>query len=518
MAKVQSMHDQEVQIPIFYQRLLDFVRSHRDPQAIESHIRALARAATQTELDYSGPEARTAGHRIYDSLIENIFKSVIRAISRNALLEQTIEALWNQKASNTTICLFVLEALPTSGREDGSDIKALMWRGVNEHLWRNFAEDIRSRLRDSHFLRDLLIKGESFLLWLSSYIPNYLGEFDLLVKASQQGSTESQSYWISAVALRSGQVGRANRALIVLYENRGDELVPKLPPGANQEWRVLQFLGVAYQVLEHQLANVAEEVHGQRQRLLSQLAPGILHHEIGIQTRHISELLAISQKVAERLNDRYKLEDTKRLQENLQVLADAAGRLYHIADAFNNLERRRARETVQLDDLLKEITTLTYHRLGKIGAVLSWSPNPMLQTLETDPALLLHLMLNIIINAINAFEEDKDDKKRDKRMVVILSPKSSSPHLLRLWLFNNGPAISEELLERIFEKGFTTRKGGHGYGLYICRLIAEALGGQIRALPQAEFPAEWSVGFQLELPVVAGRELDLIGERQTSKA
>jgi signal transduction histidine kinase len=388
---------------------------------------------------------------------------------------------------------------------------------MNEYLWQNFVASARSRLRDSHFLRDLLIKGESFSLWLSSYIPNYLGEFDLLVKPSQHELTKPQSYWISAVALRSGQNGRANRALVVLYTNRGDELVPKLPPGANQEWRVLQFLGVAYQVLEHQLANIAEEVHGQRQQLLSLLAPGILHHEIGIQTQTMRELLSISRTIAERLNDRYKVEDSERLQKNLQVLGDAAGRLYHIADAFNNLERRRVRETIHLDDLFKEIETLTYHRLGKVGVALSWSPKPMRQTMETDPALLLHLVLNIIINAINALEEHQDGEKRDKKIIVTLTPHTSTPQTICLRICNNGPAIPEELLERIFEKGFTTRKEGHGHGLYICRLIAEALGGQIQALPPAELPEEWSVGFQLELPAVAGRELDLIGERRSSR-
>lgn len=509
--------NEETRLPIFYQNLLNFIREHpTNVRAIESHIRNLANSATLTEVEYS-PEFRTVGHRAYDSLIENIFKWVIRAVSRTALLEQTIDALWLHNSSHATLCFFVLETVSTGRSAQVGEIKAVLQKGVNEHLWRNFSDHIQPRLHDSSFLRDLLLKGESFQLWLSNYIPNYLGEFDLLARASEQ-EAKNKSYWISAVALKSDQVGHVNRALVALYENTGNDLVPKFPPGANQEWRVLQFLGIAYQVLEYQLANVAEEVQSQRQRLLSLLAPGILHHEIGAQMQTIRDLVNMSQTIAERLDKLPRREeDTAQLQKNLQGLNNAASRLYHIADAFNNIERRRARETVHLDELFKEIETLTHHRLGNIGARLLWEPHSLSQTIETDPALLLHLLLNIVINAINACEESPNRKTQKAIIQVALSPKAPAPQTICLQLLNNGPPIPEELLDRIFEKGFTTRKEGHGHGLYICRLIAEALGGQIRALAQLELLVPWTAGFQVALPVVASRELDLIGERRARR-
>ncbi|ETW99330.1 MAG: hypothetical protein ETSY2_41130 [Candidatus Entotheonella gemina] len=396
----------------FYQNLINFVSDHPEPEAIKSYLERMARTSVQADSDYLGPTIRAAGHRVYDAIIENIFKSVISAVSRETLLSETIDALWRHKSSNSSLCLFVLEAPSAREIRDGDKIKAVSQKGLNENLWENFSELIRSRLHESELLQNLLVRGESIPIWLNLYIPYYKGEFDILVKPDLQNKSKSKSYWISAVALKGGQIGRPNQSLIALYVNRGDELAPKLPQGANQEWRVLQFLGVAYQVLQHQLANVAEEVHGQRQKLLSFLAPGIMHHEMGIQVENMCDLLKLSEKIAQRLDEKYREEDTKRLWKNCNVLIDMATGLFNISDAFNNMERRRAREVVYLEDIFKDIETVTSHRLSKVGVQLIWDPALICLNLETDPALLLHMLLNIIINATNAFEDIANNEQQ----------------------------------------------------------------------------------------------------------
>lgn len=507
--------DAKASIPLFYRNLMKFVRNNPQTEAIEAHLETLARSATLAAFDSFDADTRSTGHRAYDTIIEDIFTGVIRAISRETLLTQTLEALWSQKTSQSTQCFFVLETVQDTVPGATPDIKAITQKGLNEHLWSNFVAEIRPRLGESLFLQDVLLSGNSVPLWLSIYIPKYDGAFDLLVKARQRNVIPPQGYWISALALKSNQAGHPNRALIALYENRGDEVTPRLPSGANQEWRVLHFLGIAYQVLQHQLANVAEEVHSQRQKLLSILAPGILHHEIGNQIDNMRGLLAMLQTLAQRLNNQYHEEDTERLLTNLVVLQAETNKLSEIADAFNNMERRRPREKVYLETILQEIKRLTYHRLGKVGAWLQWEPAPMPYALETDPALLLHLILNIVINALNAFEEDD---YKNGRVLALCTENPNRTDMLRMTVMNNGPEIPSILFERIFEKGFTTRRGGHGHGLYICRLIAVALGGAIRVVPRVELPTAWTVGLQIDLPLVAEREHDLIGERRTGKS
>jgi signal transduction histidine kinase len=76
-----------------------------------------------------------------------------------------------------------------------------------------------------------------------------------------------------------------------------------------------------------------------------------------------------------------------------------------------------------------------------------------------------------------------------------------SAHWLALTLIDNGPGIPAEALEKIFESGYTTKRGGsgshRGLGLAITRSIVKAAGGGIRATTHS--PS--GTCFEIELPV-----------------
>ena len=65
---------------------------------------------------------------------------------------------------------------------------------------------------------------------------------------------------------------------------------------------------------------------------------------------------------------------------------------------------------------------------------------------------------------------------------------------------DNGVGIPPENLTRIFEHGFTTRKGGHGFGLHSSALAASEMGGSLRA--QSDGPGDGAT-FTLELPLIS---------------
>lgn len=65
---------------------------------------------------------------------------------------------------------------------------------------------------------------------------------------------------------------------------------------------------------------------------------------------------------------------------------------------------------------------------------------------------------------------------------------------------DNGVGIAPENVTRIFSQGFTTRKGGHGFGLHSGALAAKELGGLI----SAESPGVGhGATFILEIPIVS---------------
>jgi signal transduction histidine kinase len=66
--------------------------------------------------------------------------------------------------------------------------------------------------------------------------------------------------------------------------------------------------------------------------------------------------------------------------------------------------------------------------------------------------------------------------------------------MVRVEIRDNGPGISDEHLPHLFDSFFTTKQGGLGIGLSLCRSIIEAHGGQIGA---ANLPTGALLHFEL---------------------
>jgi len=74
---------------------------------------------------------------------------------------------------------------------------------------------------------------------------------------------------------------------------------------------------------------------------------------------------------------------------------------------------------------------------------------------------------------------------------------------VRLEVEDNGIGIAPENLTRIFSQGFTTRKGGHGFGLHSGALAAKELGGDISVESDGMGNG---ANFVLEIPLVIPAE------------
>jgi signal transduction histidine kinase len=109
-----------------------------------------------------------------------------------------------------------------------------------------------------------------------------------------------------------------------------------------------------------------------------------------------------------------------------------------------------------------------------------------------DRNKLLQIILNLISNAKYAVN---DNPAGERRLVVRLERPADDR--FRVQVSDNGMGIAPELLTKIFQHGFTTRKEGHGFGLHSCALAARALGGSLAA--QSDGPGKGAT-FTLELP------------------
>lgn len=84
--------------------------------------------------------------------------------------------------------------------------------------------------------------------------------------------------------------------------------------------------------------------------------------------------------------------------------------------------------------------------------------------LEADPSLIEQVLINLIVNAIEAVKEQPEPK-------IILSAEMSSNRKILLKIADNGTGMPEEVLEKIFIPFFSTKKNGSGIGLSLCKQI-----------------------------------------------
>jgi signal transduction histidine kinase len=90
--------------------------------------------------------------------------------------------------------------------------------------------------------------------------------------------------------------------------------------------------------------------------------------------------------------------------------------------------------------------------------------------------------------------------------VSVLDPSGGTIHLrssrqngrLRLEVEDNGPGIAAENLARIFAHGFTTRPGGHGFGLHVSANAATEMKASLHA--RSDGPGTGAT-FVLQLPL-----------------
>ena len=99
------------------------------------------------------------------------------------------------------------------------------------------------------------------------------------------------------------------------------------------------------------------------------------------------------------------------------------------------------------------------------------------------------MILNLIVNAADAMRDV------EPRVLRIQSSLTASG-LVHVSIEDNGTGISEPDRDRIFDPLFTTKAGGMGMGLSICRSIIEDHGGKLWASPGVNGGSI----FQFELP------------------
>jgi two-component system sensor kinase FixL len=134
------------------------------------------------------------------------------------------------------------------------------------------------------------------------------------------------------------------------------------------------------------------------------------------------------------------------------------------------------RELLDINEVIGEVIALTQTEVQHNRVRLQTRLADDLPLVPADRVQLQQVIMNLIINAIEAMSSDG----RGELTIVSGIDYTSG---VSVEVQDTGPGLDPEELDRLFQSFYTTKPDGIGMGLAISRSIAEAHGGQLSAAP-----------------------------------
>lgn len=197
----------------------------------------------------------------------------------------------------------------------------------------------------------------------------------------------------------------------------------------------------------------------------------ILTHEI------MNSVTSVSSLSSTALHLSYELPSAELTEALLSIHKRSTGMLGFVDD-YRRLTSVPAprKQWFSLLELAKEQTTILKAEMDKYNIIPEFRGSEKLQV-NADPAQVAQVVINVLLNAFHAME------KTGTPELVITVEKTGS--LTTLSIEDNGKGITPEEMNQVFIPFYSTREGGSGIGLSLCRQIMRNHGGSISLRSQA---------------------------------
>jgi len=213
-----------------------------------------------------------------------------------------------------------------------------------------------------------------------------------------------------------------------------------------------------------------ELAHVARVATMGELAAAFAHE--------LNQPLAAIQANARAGSNFLQREDQGEVEAALQDIGEDAGRAREIIQNLRRLMRKGEirQESVDINTTVHEVLRFVKPETTRLGVEVNLETVAGLSRVTGDRIQLQQVILNLVQNAARAMAEQPGEHPAIK--VVTSRPDEGG---VEVAVIDQGPPVSDDLLNDMFEPFFTTKDGGLGMGLAICRTIIEAHGGRLLA-------------------------------------
>jgi signal transduction histidine kinase len=184
------------------------------------------------------------------------------------------------------------------------------------------------------------------------------------------------------------------------------------------------------------------------------LLPGYLSRSVDALWRELARIQAEAGELQEK---------TGLIRDSIRALQDhARGTPDHLV-----------REAVELPTLVRSALEIQQAHLSRWGVQVRQELED-LPPVFTQRSKLVHVLVNLVKNAVEAMRATSEGQR-----VLAVRGVRQDDGRIRLEVKDSGEGIAPEDLDRIFSYAFTTKRDGHGFGLFTCASYVKQLGGSI---------------------------------------
>jgi PAS domain S-box-containing protein len=236
-------------------------------------------------------------------------------------------------------------------------------------------------------------------------------------------------------------------------------------------------LVITHDLTDHMLASEAlretqmELAHANRAATMGQITASIAHEV----NQPIAATVTNAQGALRWLGA--EPPDLEQARQALARIVDDAKRAGEVVGRIRALIKKEAprKDRLDINEAIREVVALTRGEAVKNDVSIATQLAEGLPLIHADRVQLQQVVLNLVINAIEAMSDTEGP-----RDLLITTETTASGGVL-VAVKDSGPGLASADLKRAFDPFYTTKPSGLGMGLSICRSIIEALGGRLWA-------------------------------------
>jgi C4-dicarboxylate-specific signal transduction histidine kinase len=161
-----------------------------------------------------------------------------------------------------------------------------------------------------------------------------------------------------------------------------------------------------------------------------------------------------------------------RLQNEAAAIAAHVGHIRTIVAAQQTYARRGGvTEAVDIAELLDNAVAIHFADMTDVSIRREYEP---LAPLILDRHKLIQILGNLLSNARHALKAPGEGNRQ-----LVLRIRRQDSEFAAIEVQDSGVGIAPDVLSRLFEFGFTTKRDGHGFGLHTSAILAKELAGEL---------------------------------------